>query len=92
MPHPIGPPGVARFQTTRWSVVLAAGRADSAAALEELCATYWRPIYGFIRRHGHASEQARDLTQGFFARFLERRDVGSVIRRAGGSAPTCWLP
>ncbi len=49
--------------------------ADSAAALEELCATYWRPIYGFIRRRGHGADEARDLTQGFFAGFLERRDV-----------------
>jgi len=70
-----GPPGASRFHTTRWSVVLAAGEADSPAALEELCATYWRPIYGFIRRRGHGVEEARDLTQGFFAGFLERRDV-----------------
>lgn len=60
--------------------MLAAGRItpESSAALEELCAIYWRPIYEFIRRRGHGSEQARDLTQGFFARFLERRDVESV--------------
>ena len=72
-----GPPGASRFHTTHWSVVLAAGgsMADSPAALEELCATYWRPIYGFIRRRGHGAEEARDLTQGFFAGFLERRDV-----------------
>jgi len=57
--------------------VLAAGGSlgDSSAALEELCATYWRPIYGFIRRRGHGVNEARDLTQGFFASFLERRDV-----------------
>ncbi len=69
--------GASRFHTTHWSVVLAAGgsMADSAAALEELCETYWRPIYGFIRRRGHGAEEARDLTQGFFAGFLERRDV-----------------
>lgn len=80
MPVPTGPPGAARFHTTRWSVVLAAGRftADAPAALEELCAIYWRPIYGFIRRRGHTAEQARDLTQGFFASFLERRDVAAV--------------
>lgn len=48
---------------------------DSPAALEELCATYWRPIYGFIRRRGHGVDDARDLTQGFLAGFLERRSV-----------------
>ena len=47
----------------------------SAAALEELCATYWRPVFGFIRRRGHSPDEAADLTQGFFAAFLERRDV-----------------
>jgi RNA polymerase sigma-70 factor (ECF subfamily) len=72
-----GPLGASRFHTTRWSVVFAAGGSadDSPAALEELCATYWRPIYGFIRRRGHGVDDARDLTQGFFAGFLERRDV-----------------
>ena len=44
-------------------------------ALEELCRTYWRPIYAFVRREGHGSEDAMDLTQGFFARFLERKQV-----------------
>jgi RNA polymerase sigma-70 factor (ECF subfamily) len=70
-------PKSSRFQTTHWSVVLAAGSStpDSPAALEELCATYWRPIYAFIRRRGHEADEARDLTQGFFAGFLERRDV-----------------
>lgn len=80
MPQPTGPPGASRFHTTRWSVVLAAARltSGSSAALEELCAAYWRPIYAFIRRRGHPPEQARDLTQGFFALFLERRDVAAV--------------
>lgn len=71
------PPGTSRFETTHWSVVFAAGGSstESRAALEALCTTYWRPIYTFIRRRGHGAEEARDLTQGFFASFLERRDV-----------------
>ena len=71
------PPENSRFQTTHWSVVLAAGgsTADSPEALEEMCATYWRPIYAFIRRRGHGADEAHDLTQGFFAGFLERRDI-----------------
>lgn len=69
--------GASRFHSTRWSVVLAAGShlEHSREALEELCATYWRPIFGFVRRRGHSEEDARDLTQGFFASFLERRDL-----------------
>jgi RNA polymerase sigma factor (sigma-70 family) len=66
-----------RFITTRWTLVAAA--ADSAdprgrEALGDLCQTYWPPLYAFLRRHGHTPEDAQDLTQGFFARVLERHD------------------
>ena len=43
-------------------------------ALEDLCRTYWRPIYGFVRREGARPEEAKDITQGFFALILERKD------------------
>lgn len=72
------PPGVAPgrdFRTTHWSLVLAARDAPTAAgtaALEELCRTYWFPVYAFLRRRGHAAADAQDLTQGFFARLLEQ--------------------
>ena len=64
------------FTTTHWSVVLQAQSESPAAqeALERLCRRYWRPIYGFVRRQGTRPEEAEDLTQGFFALFLERRD------------------
>jgi RNA polymerase sigma factor (sigma-70 family) len=76
--------GVA-FTTTHWSIVLAAqGRSPAAEeALENLCRTYWRPIYGFIRRQGVRPEEARDLTQGFFALLLERRDFDAVRKEKG---------
>src|SRR5215472_9486611 len=63
------------FTTTHWSVVLAAKTGDGARAqeaLEQLCRTYWPPIYGYIRRDGYTTEDAQDLTQEFFARLLER--------------------
>jgi RNA polymerase sigma-70 factor (ECF subfamily) len=69
------------FATTHWSIVLAAGQADSphaAAALERLCRTYWPPLYAFIRRRGHGPEEAQDLTQEFFARFLKRNDLAAT--------------
>ena len=44
------------------------------AALAKLCSSYWPPIYAFVRRQGAGSEEAKDLTQGFFALLLERRD------------------
>jgi len=64
-----------RFDTTRWSLVVAArdhSNPDARQALETLCRTYWFPIYAYVRRHGSDSEQARDLTQGFFCKLLER--------------------
>ncbi len=73
------------FATTRWSVVLAAqGQSTAAqAALETLCRTYWMPLYAFIRREGCPVEEAKDLTQEFFARWLERRDFETARREKG---------
>lgn len=73
------------FTTTHWSVVLEAqGRSPAAEeALEKLCRTYWRPVYGFIRRHGARPEEAEDLTQGFFSLLLERRDFDAVRKEKG---------
>jgi len=77
--------GAVAFTTTHWSVVLAAqGRSPAAdEALEKLCRTYWWPLYGFVRRNGYGPEEAQDLTQGFFALLLERRDL-NVVRREKG--------
>ena len=69
------------FATTHWSVVLAAGRPDepaAAAALERLCQEYWFPVYSFVRRKGHDPHQSEDLTQGFFARLLEKNWLESA--------------
>ena len=63
------------FVTTRWSVVLKArdkAAAGSDEALETLCATYWYPLYAFVRGSGHSPEDAQDLTQEFFARLLQK--------------------
>jgi RNA polymerase sigma-70 factor (ECF subfamily) len=61
------------FATTHWSVVLSAGQASSshaAESLEKLCRAYWPPLYSYIRRRGHGPEEAKDLTQAFFAKLL----------------------
>ncbi len=71
------PAGVARFEQTLWSEVLAAGqteRPDSARALERLCRVYWYPIYAYLRRRGFDRHEAKDLTQGFFY-YLVRKNV-----------------
>src|SRR5881275_652874 len=77
--------GGAAFVTTHWSVVLTAqGRSPAAdEALEKLCRTYWWPLYGFVRRQSYSPEEAQDLTQGFFAMLLERRDLDAVRREKG---------
>ncbi|PYK39748.1 MAG: RNA polymerase subunit sigma-24 [Verrucomicrobia bacterium] len=77
--------GAVAFTTTHWSVLLEAQGKSPAAqeALEKLCRTYWRPIYGFVRRQGVGTEEAKDLTQGFFALLLERRDLDAVRREKG---------
>src|SRR5947208_11253751 len=73
------------FTTTQWSVVLNAQGASPSAqeALEKLCRTYWWPLYGFVRRQGYNPEEAQDLTQGFFAMLLERKDFDTVRRDKG---------
>src|SRR6266545_3198571 len=77
--------GPVAFTTTHWSVVLTAqGRSPAAdEALEKLCRTYWWPLYGFVRREGYKPEEAQDLTQAFFARLLERRDLETVRQERG---------
>ena len=77
--------GAAAFATTHWSMVLEAQGESPAAqeALEKLCRTYWRPIYGFVRRQGTQPEEAKDITQGFFALLLERRDLDAVRKEKG---------
>ena len=65
-----------KFPATRWSAVLAA-RSDNPAersrALETIVAAYWKPVYKYIRiRWGKSNEDAKDLTQEFFARVIEK--------------------
>jgi RNA polymerase sigma factor (sigma-70 family) len=62
------------FVTTRWSLVQAAG-ASGDQALAQLCSSYWYPVYAFVRRQSSSAEDAEDLTQGFFARLIEKGDL-----------------
>jgi DNA-directed RNA polymerase specialized sigma24 family protein len=77
--------GAAQFTTTHWSVVLEAQSESPAAqeALEKLCRVYWRPIYGFVQRQGIGPEEAKDVTQGFFADLLEHRSLTAVRKEKG---------
>lgn len=72
-----------RFMTTRWTLVLQAGAEgpEREAALDQVCRTYWYPVYAFIRRQGASPEDAQDLTQSFFAKMLRREWLAGIERR-----------
>ncbi len=70
--------GKGQFATTVWGRVLEAGNeqsTDFAAAIEALCQQYWPPVYAYLRRKGHAPDEARDLTQGFFAFWIAHHAI-----------------
>lgn len=72
--------------TTRWSLVLAAGSAQSKearGALETLCQAYWFPLYAYARRKGNAPELATDLVQSFFLHLLERSTLDRADQTRG---------
>jgi len=74
------------FATTHWSVVLAARQGEPSeadAALENLCRTYWYPLYAFLRREGRNPHDAQDLTQEFFARLLQGKFLTNVGPQKG---------
>lgn len=76
----------AKFQTTRWSIVLAAAHrsgADSREALSTLCRLYWFPVYAYVRRRGFHHHQAADLAQGFFTSMIEGNTFRNADRERG---------
>jgi len=68
------------FLATRWTEVLQAAQTspDGASALENLCHKYWYPLYAYVRREGFSPHDAQDMTQAFFARFLEKNYLAQV--------------
>jgi RNA polymerase sigma-70 factor (ECF subfamily) len=79
-------PRHSRFETTRWTLVLAAGSTHVSAAheaLAELCQRYWYPLYAYARRYGFDAEDARDVVQGFILSLLERDDLRAVRPERG---------
>ncbi len=71
----------AGFTTTHWSIVLNAqdpASPQASEALGKLCRSYWYPLYAFVRRQGHDEATAKDLTQGFFAKLLEKNYLAEV--------------
>lgn len=74
------------FATAHWSVVLATGQsadAQPSAALEQLCRTYWYPLYAYIRRRGYRPDDAQDLTQSFLLQLIERKSLARADLHRG---------
>jgi RNA polymerase sigma factor (sigma-70 family) len=70
-----------RIATTQWSQVLAArdgSDTEAGQALEELCQTYWQPLYSYVRHQGASPDEARDLTQGYFTELLTKDFLSDV--------------
>ena len=81
-----------RFPLTRWSVIDAARSGDETErvrAMDTLCAAYWKPVYKYVRlRWNRPIEDAQDLTQGFFARVIERDLLDKASNAVVKSADT----
>ena len=75
------------FVTTRWSLILSATNGSEEQkmrdALAELCRTYWRPTFSFVRARGYSIEDAKDLTQDFFVNMLKDNWLQRADRRRG---------
>jgi RNA polymerase sigma-70 factor (ECF subfamily) len=81
------PGTAARFEPTQWTVVRDAanrGAAGAAEALEQLCVTYWYPLYAFLRRSGRSPHDAQDLVQGFFIHLLAKESRLQAAHPAKG--------
>src|SRR5260370_2993761 len=79
--------GGAAFQSTHWTLVLRARQSDptetARKALSDFCEAYWPPLYTFLRLRGHASPEAQDLVQGFFAHLLEQNTLSRADQKKG---------
>src|SRR5947208_5974186 len=79
--------GGAAFQSTHWTLVLRARQSDPTEtereALSDFCEAYWPPLYTFLRLRGHASSEAQDLVQGFFAHLLEQNTLSRADKEKG---------
>src|ERR1700726_1802204 len=79
--------GGAGFQTTHWTLLMRARETQSDTssqkALSNFCEAYWPPLYAFLRHRGHASPEAQDLVQGFFAHLLEQNTLSRADQEKG---------
>ena len=75
-----------RFESTHWSMVLAAGHRSlpsSEHALSQLCEKYWYPLYAHVRSRVTDVHEAQDLTQAFFTQLLDKNFIGDADPQRG---------
>ncbi|MFN8579411.1 MAG: hypothetical protein U0163_00330 [Gemmatimonadaceae bacterium] len=85
-PDSMGGGGRGRWETTRWTLVLAAGGTQTAVAREALavlCETYWYPLYAYVRAQGSNPDDARDLVQSFLLTIIERDEMADLRPERG---------
>src|SRR5260370_40743720 len=79
--------GGAAFQSTHWTLISRARQYDPTEtgreALSDFCEAYWPPLYAFLRLRGHASPEAQDLVQGFFAHLIEKNTLSRADKEKG---------
>lgn len=82
------------FPTTDWTAIWNVRSGDETSgptALGELLGQYWRPVYCYLRCHGHGPEAAKDLTQGFFCEMVLGHGLIEKADRARGKFRTFLL-
>ena len=84
----IGLPGPRQFTTTQWSLVRTVKTDETSLtnakdALEQLCRSYWYPLYAFVRSRGYSAEDSQDLTQAFFTELIDKKGFASADQTRG---------
>src|SRR5689334_11714718 len=85
-PMNAGRTALAAFQTTHWTLVLDAARADAPSdnvAFADLYLAYWHPLYAFARRRGLSPPEAEDIIQDFFTHLVDKQALAGVQRDGG---------
>jgi len=78
--------GITPFPSTSWTLVMKIQKGDereAAKAMEEMCRSYWYPIYAFARRSGFTRPDAEDLTQVFFQNLTSGERIKAAQREKG---------
>lgn len=79
-------PSNTEFPSTRWTLIRKVQKGseqESEQALDQLCRSYWYPIYAYARRYGFSAEDAEDLTQVFFQNLVSYDSLQSVAQEKG---------